>query len=84
MEELRISSFDSVGVRFKLINKVFGAHSDGGGFTTARNYTTTRDELVSLMFNDVVLLPGNKRFVDLYRSLFYLAINNNLIAQAKD
>ena len=83
-EEFAIGGFDGVGVLLEPGEFGFGADGGDGGFTGARDHERAGDEFVAFMFGDAALLAGNVGFVDLYSSLFYFGVDDDLVAEAKD
>ena len=73
-----------MSVGLELVDEIFGANRDGLGFTSAGNDEATRGELVARAFDDIVLLAGDKRFVNFDGALFDFAINNDLVAEGID
>ena len=69
---------------FKLTEGGFVANSGGNGLAGARNDKGAGDKLVAFLLSDIVLLTGDKRFVNLDGSLSDLAVDEDLIAERID
>ena len=73
-EKFGIGGFDGVGGIFEFIDEIVHANVFDNSLGGARNYKTPRDEMIALVFGDIVLFAGDEGLIDLYGSLFNDAI----------
>ena len=83
-EEFGVGGLDGVGAVLQLGEGAVLPDCGDGGFTGAGNDETARDEGVAGVLSDTVLFASDERLIDLYSSLFYLAIYENLVAERED
>ena len=83
-KKFAVGSLDRGSLGLELGDKIIGANIFDSGSSSAGNYERARDELVAGVFFNIVLLAGDKGFVNLYGSVLYYTVIQDLIAEGEN